>query len=133
MSGASWARPGPNCTARPILRAVWRYEARGIENLPPGGFVLAAGHHSNFDPWPLTIALSRTHFVRFMAKSELFWPPLSWLIRGCGGFEVRRDLADRNAVATARRLGRASPLRHRGRQSLDSLKQPRSAGRRLQA
>ena len=35
--------------SRPILRAVWRYEARGIENLPPGGFVLAAGHHSNFD------------------------------------------------------------------------------------
>ena len=55
--------------SRPLLRLVWRYEARGLENLPHDrGFVLAAGHHSNFDPWPLAIAISKTHFVRFMAK-----------------------------------------------------------------
>jgi 1-acyl-sn-glycerol-3-phosphate acyltransferase len=92
--------------SRPILRLLWRYEARGLERLPPGGFVLAAGHHSNFDPWPLSLALTKTHFVRFMAKSELFWPPLSWLIKGAGGFEVRRGEADRNALTTARRLAR---------------------------
>jgi len=79
---------------------------RGVEELPPGGFVLAAGHVSNFDPWPLGIALSKTRFVRFMAKSELFWPPLSWLILGCGGFRVRRGEADREALSTARRLAR---------------------------
>jgi 1-acyl-sn-glycerol-3-phosphate acyltransferase len=92
--------------SRPLLRLLWRYEARGLENLPSGGFVLAAGHHSNFDPWPLGIALSKTRFVRFMAKSELFWPPLSWLIIGLGGFKVRRGEADREALATARRLAR---------------------------
>jgi 1-acyl-sn-glycerol-3-phosphate acyltransferase len=92
--------------SRPLLRLLWRYEVRGLERLPPGGFVLAAGHVSNFDPWPLGIALSKTRFVRFMAKSELFWPPLSWVIRGCGGFRVRRGEADREALATARRLAR---------------------------
>ena len=92
--------------SRPVLRLLWRYEAEGIENLPAGGFVLAAGHHSNFDPWPLGIAISRRYFVRFMAKSELFWPPLSWVVRGAGGFEVRRGEADREALATARRLAR---------------------------
>jgi 1-acyl-sn-glycerol-3-phosphate acyltransferase len=92
--------------SKPVLRLLWRYEAAGIEHLPPGGFVLAAGHHSNFDPWPLGIAISHRYFVRFMAKSELFWPPLSWFVRGAGGFEVRRGQADREALATARRLAR---------------------------
>jgi 1-acyl-sn-glycerol-3-phosphate acyltransferase len=92
--------------SRPLLRLLWRYEARGLENLPEGGFVLAAGHHSNFDPWPLGMALSKTRFVRFMAKSELFWWPLSAIVRGAGGFKVRRGEADRDALATARRLAR---------------------------
>jgi 1-acyl-sn-glycerol-3-phosphate acyltransferase len=77
--------------SRPVLRLLWRYQARGIENLPRGGFVLAAGHHSNFDPWPLGIALSKTRFVRFMAKSELFWWPLGPIIQAIGGFKTRRS------------------------------------------
>jgi 1-acyl-sn-glycerol-3-phosphate acyltransferase len=93
--------------SRPLLRLVWRYEVRGRENLPPGGFVLAAGHHSNFDPWPLGIALSKTRFVRFMAKSELFWWPLGPIIESIGAFKVRRGEADREALSTARRLARA--------------------------
>jgi 1-acyl-sn-glycerol-3-phosphate acyltransferase len=92
--------------SRPLLHLLWRYDVRGLENLPSGGFVLAAGHHSNFDPWPLGIALSKTRFVRFMAKSELFWWPLSWVVRGAGGFKVRRGEPDRDAFATARRLAR---------------------------
>jgi 1-acyl-sn-glycerol-3-phosphate acyltransferase len=92
--------------SRPVLRLLWRYEARGLENLPQSGFVLAAGHQSNFDPWPLGIALSKTRFVRFMAKSELFWWPLGPIIVAIGGFKVRRGEADRDALATARRLAR---------------------------
>jgi 1-acyl-sn-glycerol-3-phosphate acyltransferase len=93
--------------SRPLLRLLWRYEVLGRENLPPGGFVLAAGHHSNFDPWPLGIALSKTRFVRFMAKSELFWWPLGPIIEAIGAFEVRRGEADRGALSTARSLARA--------------------------
>src|SRR5213592_2850085 len=93
--------------ARPSLRLVWRYQAQGLENLPQeGGFVLAAGHHSNFDPFPLGIALTKRHFVRFMAKSELFWWPLGPILVRLGGFKVRRGEADREALATARRLAR---------------------------
>lgn len=92
--------------SRPLLRTLWRYEARGLENLPPGGFVLAAGHHSNFDPWPLSIALSRERFVRFMAKAELFWWPLGPVIAAMGAFKVRRGEPDREALSTARRLAR---------------------------
>src|SRR3954451_10606979 len=93
--------------SRPLLRLVWRYNAQGLENLPQGGgFVLAAGHNSNFDPFPLAIALTEKHFVRFMAKSELFWWPLGPILVRMGGFKVRRGEADREALATARRLAR---------------------------
>lgn len=92
--------------SRPLLRVLWRYQALGLDNLPEGGFVLAAGHHSNFDPWPLGIAISKTRFVRFMAKSELFWWPLGPIIEAIGGFRVRRGEADREALSTARRLAR---------------------------
>ena len=41
-----------------------------------------------------------------MAKSELFWPPLGWLVKGGGGFKVRRGERDTEAIATAERLAR---------------------------
>jgi 1-acyl-sn-glycerol-3-phosphate acyltransferase len=91
--------------SRPILRLLYRFEVRGSENLPAGGFVLAAGHHSNFDPWPIGVGAS-PHFVRFMAKSELFWWPLGAIVESAGGFKVRRGEADREALTTARRLAR---------------------------
>jgi 1-acyl-sn-glycerol-3-phosphate acyltransferase len=92
----------------PLMHLVYRYEAVGKEHLPSsGGYVLAAGHVSNFDPWPLGLALWPGRFLRFMAKSELFWPPLGWLIRAGGGFRVRRGEADVEAFDTAVALARA--------------------------
>jgi 1-acyl-sn-glycerol-3-phosphate acyltransferase len=46
-------------------------------------------------------------FLRFMAKSELFWFPLSLVIRAGGGFRVRRGEHDEQAIATAVDLVRA--------------------------
>ena len=91
----------------PILHFVFRYEARGVEYLPrDGGYVLAAGHVSNFDPWPLAMALWPRRFLRFMAKSELFWFPLGLLIAAAGAFKVHRGQADYEAMATAEQLAR---------------------------
>jgi 1-acyl-sn-glycerol-3-phosphate acyltransferase len=86
----------------PVARLVFRYRAHGRENLPvEGGYVIAAGHVSNLDPWPLGLGLWPRRFLRFMAKSELFWFPLGPLIAGCGAFKVHRGRADREAIATA--------------------------------
>ncbi|HZT90634.1 MAG TPA: lysophospholipid acyltransferase family protein [Gaiellaceae bacterium] len=91
----------------PVARLVFRYEALGREHLPPeGGFVLAAGHVSNLDPWPLGLGLWPNRFLRFMAKSELFWFPLGPVLHACGAFKVHRGRADREAIATAVRLAR---------------------------
>ena len=40
------------------VRVSYRLDVRRVENLPrDGGFVLAANHTSNFDPWPLGVPL----------------------------------------------------------------------------
>jgi 1-acyl-sn-glycerol-3-phosphate acyltransferase len=91
----------------PILHLVFRYRARGTEHLPAsGGYVLASGHLSNLDPWALGMAVWPHRFLRFMAKSELFWFPLGVLIKACGGFKVRRGRADLEAIETAVALAR---------------------------
>ena len=91
----------------PILALAFRYRARGTENLPAdGGYVLAAGHVSNLDPWPLGLRIWPRRYLRFMAKSELFWFPLSVIVSGAGAFKVNRGRSDREAIETAVRLAR---------------------------
>ena len=43
----------------PVLYGLFRLRARGREHLPEGGYVLAANHNSNLDPWPLGMPLFR--------------------------------------------------------------------------
>jgi 1-acyl-sn-glycerol-3-phosphate acyltransferase len=91
----------------PLLKVLFRHRASGIENVPRvGGFVLAANHWSNFDPWPLGLPLFPRRYLRFMAKSELFWFPLSLVIDAGGGFKVRRGERDEDAIRTAVALAR---------------------------
>lgn len=86
----------------PVLRLAFRTRSRGVENVPrDGGAVVAANHLSNFDPWPLALALFPRRHLRFMAKIELFKPPLGWLLRGLGAFPVDRSRPDRDALARA--------------------------------
>jgi 1-acyl-sn-glycerol-3-phosphate acyltransferase len=69
----------------PVLHGVFRLDAHGVENLPAeGGFVLAANHTSNFDPWPLGMPLWPKRQLLFMAKAELFNPILGPPLRAGG-------------------------------------------------
>jgi 1-acyl-sn-glycerol-3-phosphate acyltransferase len=91
----------------PLLKGLFRLRARGREHLPTeGGFVLAANHNSNFDPWPLGITLFPKRYLRFMGKSELFWTPFKQFATAAGAFPVRRGQADLEAMATATQLCR---------------------------
>ena len=90
----------------PLLYGVFRLRSRGREHLPKGGFVLAANHNSNFDPWPLGIPLFPRRYLRFMAKSELFWTPMKQFALAAGAFPVRRGQADLEAIETAAQLCR---------------------------
>lgn len=93
---------------RVILRAVfaflYRYEARGVENIPPHGpVILASNHKSVLDPIALGIAVPRE--LHFMAKTELFAIPLfGSLIRKLGAFPVKRGGVSKEAIRTAIQL-----------------------------
>jgi 1-acyl-sn-glycerol-3-phosphate acyltransferase len=90
----------------PVMHGLFRLEAEGLDNLPGGGFVLAANHTSNFDPWPLGLPLWPRRQLHFMAKVELFNPILGPPLRAGGAFPVRRGEQDIEAVETAMRLCR---------------------------
>ena len=92
------------------LRWLYRLDVRGRENLPETGFVLAANHTSNFDPWALGLPLYPKRHLRFMAKSELFWFPLGAIIKGAGAFKVRRGQGDIEAMKTAVELVRSGEV-----------------------
>jgi len=96
IAGLSW----------PVLHGLYRLEARGTENLPDGGFVLACNHLSSFDPWPLGLPLWPRTWLRFMAKSELYWFPMKLVVDGAGAFPVKRGQRDVVAMDTAVRLAR---------------------------
>jgi 1-acyl-sn-glycerol-3-phosphate acyltransferase len=91
----------------PIMYGLFRLRVHGRENVPAtGGYVLACNHLSNFDPWPLGMPLWPQRWLRFMAKSELWWWPATLVLNGAGAFKVRRGTGDREAMATAERLAR---------------------------
>ena len=97
VAAASW----------PILHWLFRLRVQGRENVPKsGGYVLACNHLSNFDPWPLGMPLWPQRWLRFMAKSELYWWPATLVLNAAGAFPVHRERADVEAVHTAVRLAR---------------------------
>lgn len=93
--------------SRPVMRLLLRPRASGIEHVPrQGGFVLAANHLSNFDPWAIGLPLFPWRFLRFMAKAELYRFPLGPIITAAGAFKVRRGEGDTVAIETAVQLAR---------------------------
>ncbi|HYM63773.1 MAG TPA: lysophospholipid acyltransferase family protein [Gaiellaceae bacterium] len=88
----------------PVVYGLFRLRTEGRENVPQAqGFVLAANHLSNFDPWPLGLALYPRP-LRFMAKAELYKPVLGAILGAVGAFPIRRGERDPEAYRTAVRL-----------------------------
>jgi 1-acyl-sn-glycerol-3-phosphate acyltransferase len=94
----------------PLMHGLYRLHARGVENLPQGGFVLAANHTSNFDPWPLGWPLWPKRQLYFMAKAELFNPILGPPLRAGGAFPVRRGEQDIEAMEASVKLCREGKI-----------------------
>jgi 1-acyl-sn-glycerol-3-phosphate acyltransferase len=92
--------------SRPVVKHAYRLRSRGHEHVPKeGGFILAANHTSNLDPWPLGVVLWPRP-LHYMAKYELWKPGLRSLIKATGSFPVRRGEGDVEALETAVRLCR---------------------------
>jgi 1-acyl-sn-glycerol-3-phosphate acyltransferase len=80
---------------------IWRVKAEGVENVPRSGpLLLAPNHFSQMDHFFVGLYLRRK--IRFMAKSQMFGPPILTYIYSHGGvFPVRRGHHDEEAFKTA--------------------------------
>ncbi|HEX4670124.1 MAG TPA: lysophospholipid acyltransferase family protein [Solirubrobacterales bacterium] len=83
---------------------IYRVRAIGIENVPrQGALVLAPNHFSQMDHFFAGVYLRRK--IRFMAKSQMFGPPvLTYVYKHGGVFPVRRGQHDEEAFKTAYQL-----------------------------
>jgi 1-acyl-sn-glycerol-3-phosphate acyltransferase len=78
------------------------FRARGVaaDKIPESGAVILAPNHFSFmDHFFLGVSTRRK--VRFMAKSQLFKPPMQWIYTHGGVFPVRRGYRDEEAFVTA--------------------------------
>lgn len=80
---------------------IYRVRGIGIKNVPrEGALVLAPNHFSQMDHFFVGVYLRRK--IRFMAKSQMFGPPVLTSIYKHGGvFPVRRGQHDEEAFKTA--------------------------------
>jgi 1-acyl-sn-glycerol-3-phosphate acyltransferase len=80
---------------------IYRVRAIGVENVPKDGpLILAPNHFSQMDHFFCGLYLRRK--IRFMAKSQMFGPPvLTYVYKHGGVIPVRRGHHDEEAFKTA--------------------------------
>jgi 1-acyl-sn-glycerol-3-phosphate acyltransferase len=83
---------------------IYRVKAIGVENVPRSGpLLLAPNHFSQMDHFFIGLYLRRK--VRFMAKSQMFGPPvLTYVYKHGGVFPVRRGHHDEESIKTAQTI-----------------------------
>ena len=96
-----WVYPLARVILTIPLLVIYRFRAIGVDNVPyEGPVILAPNHFSFFDHFFIAMLIRRQ--VQFMAKSQLFRPPLLDFILTHGGtFPVRRGRRDEDAFITA--------------------------------
>ncbi len=99
--GVGWTYPFVRFLVSLPTLLIYRVRAIGVENVPKAGaLLLAPNHFSQMDHFFVGLYLRRQ--VRFMAKSQMFGPPLLTYVYKHGGvFPVRRGQHDEEAFKTA--------------------------------
>jgi 1-acyl-sn-glycerol-3-phosphate acyltransferase len=89
---------------------IYRVRGVGIANVPrDGALILAPNHFSQMDHFFAGVYLRRK--IRFMAKSQMFGPPvLTYVYKHGGVFPVRRGSHDEEAIETAREILRQGEM-----------------------
>lgn len=90
--------------ARPLLKALFKFQVFGAENVPATGSVLIMSNHASyFDPVFMGAAVQRG--LHYMARSTLFKPGLiEWFLRNMNAFPVHLGVPDRKAIRQALEL-----------------------------
>jgi len=106
------------------------YEVHGREHVPlDRGALICPNHLSFLDPPAVGATVPRHTY--FMAKKELFKPPLGWFISRVYAFPVDREGSDRSAVRKALEVlaaGNLLTIFIEGARSPDGSLQPATSG-----
>jgi|GEM_PF-590952 len=77
-----------------VSRTCYRVEADGLDRVPrTGPLIVACNHLSNVDPLLLDMFIGTVRPVRFMAKVELFRPPVDQVMKRVRAIPVDRKRA----------------------------------------
>ena len=96
----NWVYEATRVVTSVLAWTFFRTRAYGAEKVPAGGPVILAPNHASFmDHFFAGSAIRRR--VRFMAKSQLFKPPMQYIFSPGGVFPVRRGYQDDEAFDTA--------------------------------
>jgi 1-acyl-sn-glycerol-3-phosphate acyltransferase len=109
-SGVGWTYALARIVLTIPTLLLWRVRAIGVENVPKSGpLVLAPNHFSQMDHFFAGVYLRRK--IRFMAKSQLFGPPvLTYIYKHGGVFPIRRGHHDEEAFETVHELLRQDEM-----------------------
>jgi 1-acyl-sn-glycerol-3-phosphate acyltransferase len=99
--GVGWTYPLVRLIVSLPTLLIYRLRVLGVENVPKSGaLILAPNHFSQMDHFFVGLYLRRQ--VRFMAKSQMFGPPvLTYIYKHGGVFPVRRGHRDEESIKTA--------------------------------
>jgi 1-acyl-sn-glycerol-3-phosphate acyltransferase len=99
--GVGWTYPLVRGIISLPTLLIYRVRAIGVKNVPrTGALILAPNHFSQMDHFFVGLYLRRK--VRFMAKSQMFGPPvLTYIYKHGGVFPVRRGHHDEKSIETA--------------------------------
>jgi 1-acyl-sn-glycerol-3-phosphate acyltransferase len=99
--GVGWTYPFVRFWVTLPTLLIYRVRAIGVRNVPKSGpLILAPNHLSQMDHFFCGLYLRRQ--IRFMAKSQLFGPPvLTYVWKHGGVFPIRRGHEDEEAFKTA--------------------------------
>jgi 1-acyl-sn-glycerol-3-phosphate acyltransferase len=87
----------------PLLRGWFALTVEGAEHVPADGAAIVAPNHKSFMD-AFFIGMATRRHVRYMAKTELFRPPLAGVLVRLGAFPVLRGGHDTEALETARAI-----------------------------
>ena len=87
------------CT--PAIRALYRLEVRGQENIRRTGPLIVTGNHDSvLDPFIMAASIPRA--IHFLGKSDLWrYPVLRWWLRSVEAIPVVRGGSDAGAIESA--------------------------------
>jgi 1-acyl-sn-glycerol-3-phosphate acyltransferase len=108
--GVGWTYPLVRALVSLPTLLLYRTRAIGVKNVPKAGPVLLAPNHfSQMDHFFVGLYLRRQ--IRFMAKSQMFGPPVLTYIYTHGGvFPVRTRIRGAGGPGGDPRLGQCAPL-----------------------